>query len=77
MPPEFLRGTAAQDECASLFEQYKTCLQVSLPRTSLPRHHPESSLQKSLKERGIDTMLKDAMEDAREADAEHLANKPR
>ncbi|KAJ4348420.1 Mitochondrial distribution and morphology protein 35 [Didymosphaeria variabile] len=66
---KFLRGTATTDECDPLFKQYEKCLSVREPISLVrPTHHH----QKVLKERGIDKMVKEAREDNRENDAEHM-----
>jgi len=75
LPPltsvEYLRGAATSDECEPMFKQYEQCLKV--------QHHDSTTvlfplipLQKVLKSKGIDSMLKEAREDNRENDAEHL-----
>ena len=68
---EFLRGDSTTDECEPLFKQYKACLTVK--RTSILFSVTGINIfQKALKDKGIDTMLDDARNDLKDADAIHL-----
>ena len=69
---EFLRGNAATDECEPLFRNYKDCLTVVLSRFIGAASFKLTSIQRALKERGIDTMLDEARENNKENDAENM-----
>jgi len=67
---EFLRGNAQSDECEPLFQQYKKCLAVW--RGAPNGIFTADTLQVALKERGIDKLLEEAREDAKETDQIHM-----
>ncbi|RMY92185.1 hypothetical protein D0861_02628 [Hortaea werneckii] len=62
---EYIRGTATNDECEPLFQQYKTCLSSVNALRLTPA-------QKALKDRGIDQMLEEARADNKENDIEYM-----
>lgn len=72
---EFLRGTAKTDECEPLFRQYKQCLDVSGAGSYRKKISALMPDQKALKERGIDKMLEEAMDNNKEHDAENMLPK--
>ncbi|KAL3489100.1 hypothetical protein BJX62DRAFT_239448 [Aspergillus germanicus] len=75
---KYLRGNTTSNECEDLFAKYKTCLTVCLlplyfahAKPCLKQKLKSVGLQKTLKERGIDTMLEEARKSTPETDAEY------
>ena len=81
---EYLRGIGKPDDndCAQLFKDYQTCLNVrgfpggdDRSDRSVKAQKLTNSIKVALKQRGIDKLLEDAREDNKENDATYLGRK--